>query len=567
MSLLQRLNTVSFRIGLAESVLVIGLVVVALIGIAALRTVSESVSAQLAGLARTSEVSSGLVVALFDEIRAAEQYLTDRSQDARETFAAAGQTAYAHQRRMRSLPELSASDRLMVNRIASLQSRMEAWYSLAHAQYDLGRRDGALLSATAGRDPATELMRLVRDFAAVQRARTDATARSLNRTASERRLAIWTVLAVSIAIGLGVGVTTLRAVRQPLLRLEAAAKRFGAGDLRPFDLGAVPGELGALSDAIGRIGSRLRGLIGEVVHEGEGIASTAADLSAISEQLAATSGEVSTAMVDMSGAAERQVTGLEQSSVAVEQLRAAAVANREVGQQVAQLGGDIRRLAERYRHDVAGAATGLLELGDVVQTSAAQVEELDRMSDAVYDFVDLVKRISSQTNLLALNAAIEAARAGEHGLGFAVVADEVRQLADSSASAAGNISGTLESVRGKVTEVAATMEAGRGKVSGAESVAQGAAKALETIVTAVRRIEDAAQSVERAAQDNLEAAERIRAVIASVTETAQGYASSSQEVSAAAQQQGASTQEMAAQAAQLNEAAERLRSVVRGFRL
>lgn len=561
------LNTVSFRIGLAQGILVLGLIVVALLGIAALRTVNESVSTQLAGLARMSEVSSGLVVALFDEIRAAEQYLTDRSQDAREIFAAAGRTADAHQHRMRSLPELSKADRLVVNRIASLQSRMESWYSLAHAEYDLGRRDAALRSASAGRDPANELMRLVRDFASVQRRRTDATATSLSQTADERRLAVWAVLAVSIAIGIGVGLATLRAVRQPLMRLEAAAKRFGAGDLRSFDLGTVPGELAALADAISRIGSRLRNLIGEVVREGEGIASTAADLSSISEQLAATAGEVSTTMVDMSGAAERQVTGLEQSSAAVDQLRAAAVANREVGQQVEQLGGDIRRLAERYHQDVAGAATGLLELGEVVHTSATQVEELDRLSDAVYDFVDLIKRISSQTNLLALNAAIEAARAGEHGLGFAVVADEVRQLADSSARAAEEIGGTLESVRGKVTEVAATMESGRGRVRGVESIAQGAASALERIVTAVRRIEDAARGVGGAAQDNLEAAEQIRAVIAAVSETAHGYAFSSQQVSAAAQQQGASTQEMAAQATQLNEAAERLGALVRGFRL
>jgi methyl-accepting chemotaxis protein len=567
MTLARRLNTVTVRIGVAQSMLVLGLLVVALIGIAALRTVSESVSSELQGLAQMSEVSNGLIVALNEEIRAGEQYLTDRSPEAREAFETAGQNAYDFQRRMRSLPELTETDRLMVNRIASLQSRVEVWYSLAHAHYDLGRRSAALATAAAGRVPANELMRLVRDVATVQRARTDATARNLERAAEERRLAVWTVLAVSIVIGIGVSVATLRSVRQPLLRLEAAAKRFGDGDLRPFDLGTVPGELDALSKAIGRIGGRLRTLIGDVVREGERIASTATDLSAISEQLAATSGQVSTAMVDMSAAAEQQVTGLEQTAAAVEQLRAAAAENRQVGEQVLRVGGDIRRLAERYRHDVAGAATALLELGEVVQTSATQVEQLDRLSEAVYDFVDLIKRISSQTNLLALNAAIEAARAGEHGLGFAVVADEVRQLADSSTHAAEEISGTLETVRGKVTEVATTMESGRGNVEGVENVAQGAARALEMIVNAVSRIETAAQGVERAARDNLKAAERIRGVIATVTETAQGYASSSQQVSAAAQQQGASTEEMAAQAAQLNEAAERLRSLVKGFRL
>ncbi len=567
MSMWRQLNTVTARIALAQGLLLVGLLVVALIGVAALKTVSESVSAELQDLAEMSEVSNGLVVALFDEIRAAEQYLTDRSPNAQESYRTSGETAYEFQRRLRSLQGLSEVDRLMVNRIASLQSLVEVWYSLAHAQLDLNRRPEGLAAAAGARDPAGELMRLVRDFATVQRARTENTARNLQAAADDRRLLVWTVLAVSVLLAVGVGIATLRSVQQPLLRLEAAATRFGDGDLRPFDLGNVPGELQALSHAIGQIGARLRSLIAEVVAEGERIAGTAADLSTISEELAATSGQVSTAMVDMSHAAERQVTGLEQTTVAVEQLRAAAFENQEIGQQVVHLGGDIRRLAERYRRDVGGAATALLDLGKVVNTSATQVGHLDRLSVAVDDFVDLIKRISSQTNLLALNAAIEAARAGEHGLGFAVVADEVRQLADSSSTAAEEISGTLETVRGKVSEVSATMAAGSSSVEGVESVAQGAAKALETIVTAVRRIEDAAHGVERAARQNLEAAERIQGVLAGVSETAQGYASSSQQVSAAAQQQGASTQEMAAQAAQLNEAAARLRTLVKGFRV
>ena len=44
--------------------------------------------------------------------------------------------------------------------------------------------------------------------------------------------------------------------------------------------------------------------------------------------------------------------------------------------------------------------------------------------------------IANQINILALNPSVEAARAGEHGRGFAVVASEVRKLAESSKSAA-----------------------------------------------------------------------------------------------------------------------------------
>src|SRR5207245_1299314 len=103
---------------------------------------------------------------------------------------------------------------------------------------------------------------------------------------------------------------------------------------------------------------------------------------------------------------------------------------------VAQLGEEIRTVADRHRGDVLAAGSALLSVREVVQTTSTQVQQLAQQSAAIDDFVELIKRISSQTNLLALNAAIEAARAGEHGKGFAVVAEEVRQLADESAKAA-----------------------------------------------------------------------------------------------------------------------------------
>lgn len=567
MSGLRSLNTVLVRVGAAQGVLLIGLMIVALIGIAALRTVGESVTRDLSALSRMSEATNGLVVALFDEIRAAEQYVTNRTSNVRAVYRASGETAYEYQAQLRALPDLTEDERANVNRIAALQAETEVLYGIAHAQTDLGRRTEALATVEAARVPAADMMRRVRDFSAVQRAKTTSTARRLQQAADDRRLAVWAVLIVSALLATIVSVATLRSVEMPLRRLEAAATRFGDGDLRPFTLGSVPGELQTLADAMSRIGTRLRALVRDVVREAERIAGTAGDLSAASEELAATAGEVSTAMVHISGAAERQVSGLEQGTGAVEALRSTAAEHREVAARVATLGGNVRRLAATNERDVARAGSALLELGEVVQSTSSQVEELDRFSEVVADFVQLIKTISSQTNLLALNAAIEAARAGERGLGFAVVADEVRQLADSSAKAAEEIGDTLETVRLKVAEVRETMSAGRSKVRGVEAVAQGAARALQEIGEAVEEIEEAARRVETAAGANLRAAEQIKEIVRAVSDAAHGLATSSEEVSAAAQQQGASTEEMAAQTTDLSQAAEHLRSLVRGLRV
>jgi methyl-accepting chemotaxis protein len=299
----------------------------------------------------------------------------------------------------------------------------------------------------------------------------------------------------------------------------------------------------------------------------ESIATTAEDLSKGSGQLAASAGEVSAAVGGISDGARGQVHSLDRSAAAAEQSAAAVAASEAASSRVVNLGGDIHRLAETYGRDVSAARDSLIALGDVVQETARQVDELNRLSEPIYDFISLIKQISSQTNLLALNAAIEAARAGERGVGFSVVADEVRQLAESSARAAEDVTGTVETIRDHVVAMASTMSRGRSQVRGIGSVSEGAAKALEQIVHAVRQVEAEANRVAGEARNNLSAVEEIRRELRSASEAAHTHAFASLELAAAADQQGAATQEVAARAAELSTVAERLRTLVGKLRV
>lgn len=108
-----------------------------------------------------------------------------------------------------------------------------------------------------------------------------------------------------------------------------------------------------------------------------------------------------------------------------------------------------------------------------LRKSLAAIETVQRGSTRMSEIVGVIGDIANQTNLLAFNAAIEAARAGQHGIGFSVVAAEVRKLAESSSSAAHEITALINETISQVGH-------------GAE-VSREAARSFEGVLSSVSR--------------------------------------------------------------------------------
>jgi methyl-accepting chemotaxis protein len=151
-------------------------------------------------------------------------------------------------------------------------------------------------------------------------------------------------------------------------------------------------------------------------------------------------------------------------------------------------------------------------------------------SSRIAAIIGLIDDIAFQTNLLALNASVEAARAGDAGKGFAVVAVEVRRLAQSAATASGDIKGHIEQSGSEV-------EAGR-------QLLQTAASSLAELLAAVHENERLMEMISARSSEQSAAIVAVAGAVSTMDEAVQQNAALVEQTNAAIEQTEAQASEL-----------------------
>lgn len=401
-------------------------------------------------------------------------------------------------------------------RLAEGKSReLVTQFDRAHEAMGQGYRRGFEAFKAADFDPTAgdrvvagvdrEPARLLQEAARLIAADTATVSAQTAAAASRAATLSYVLMFAAFVCGLAGAMLFSRALTRPLSRALNVAQTVARGDLSTQIDTRGKDEIAALMHALHDMQHSLSEVVGLVRSNAEGVA--------------AASAQIANGNFDLSARTEQQAASLEQTAASMDELTATVRTNAENVEQASHQTTVARDIARRSA-DV---------MGDVVAT----MQEIADRSAKVADIVGVIEGIAFQTNLLALNAAVEAARAGEQGRGFAVVANEVRRLAQRSAVAS--------------REIKSLIDVAVERVAAGHALVGNAGGTIEEMTAAMAQVSRFVNEIAVASGEQSNGIEQVNLAVGQLDQVTQQNAALVEEASAA-------TQSMAEQARALREA-------------
>ncbi len=281
---------------------------------------------------------------------------------------------------------------------------------------------------------------------------------------------------LAVVLGFGIAYAVAKAVLSPIVMTNNMLKDIadGEGDLTKRIAVNSNDEVGQLGKNFNAFAEKLQTIIGEISTSVFSLASSAEEMSVITEQ-------TSTGVNNQRRETEQVAGAMTQMSISVKNVHSHA-------DSASQAANEANNEANISKQVVNRSVDSINDLASDVEESATVIAKLKDDTENISGVLDVIKSIADQTNLLALNAAIEAARAGEQGRGFAVVADEVRNLAMRTQESTEQIVNQIDVLQSGADHAVSVMDKCRERSKDSVKNAQQAGQSLNSISKAVETI-------------------------------------------------------------------------------
>jgi len=303
-------------------------------------------------------------------------------------------------------------------------------------------------------------------------------------------------------------------------------------------------EIGIMSNSVAILQHNLIEFITKVIGLSQSLASSASNLSEMSEQSALASNEISKAIEDIANSASAQAKDTEKGVTNIEHLSVQIVNNQNGIEELYLATNKINSLKNEGLEIIKELVSATKASNETTNEIFSVITSTNESAKNIEKASEMIRSIADQTNLVALNAAIEAARAGESGKGFAVVADEIRKLAEQSSSFTEEIAKTIKQLTIEADHSMSTMAAvGKIAQSQTESVEltnsrfEGIAKSIDIMEEYMKTIRNIGQNMDHEKNQIVDIIQNLAAI-------SQENAAGTEEASAAVEQQTASMEHL-----------------------
>lgn len=359
------------------------------------------------------------------------------------------------------------------------------------------------------------------------------------------------ILAAGAALVTGFVIST--GISKTVRDMSGGLAKVAQGDLTQGFTTKRQDEFKELTGSLNAMIESMRGLMRDMKQFGSKVTGLAEDVSD-------KTGAINTSMQDIARAMDEVADGVQGQAEDTESSNENMISFSENITTVTEKTSHMGQTADKAIEAVEQGRVIVQELSGKSDTTVSltrvlvdDIDAVQKNSEEIKSFVDVINSIAGQTNLLSLNASIEAARAGEAGRGFAVVAEEIRKLADQSKESGNKIHEIVK----KIGETADKTTASARE---AESMVNEQARALQETVNVFGMIQDCVGELVEGIRLITQRLEESMLEKDKVENSLQNIASVSEEVAASTQEVTATLGEQVSVVQTLKEEVEMLRS-------
>ncbi|MEH7463026.1 methyl-accepting chemotaxis protein [Bacillus thuringiensis] len=325
-------------------------------------------------------------------------------------------------------------------------------------------------------------------------------------------------------------------------------------------------EIGAIAASFNQMLENLQYIIGQVQKTSLNVRNASENILKETNISMSATTSIQTTMSGLKHNIQSQVSSIEESSTAMDDMAVSVQRIAQSASAVAELTVTTSDRATEGSQVIEKSITQMTTIHDAVNATSQVVERLITHTKHIDTAVQSISNIAEQTNLLALNASIEAARAGEQGKGFAVVADEVRKLAEQSKTTATGINQLLHHIQDDTKTANSMMEQGQVEAAQGITVIREAGSSFATIVEQINAVSSQMQEVSATAEEMAASAEEMNASLNNIASISGEVAAETTQTANSAGEQVNIIKDMSSKSEEMKRVVEELDTLVSRFK-